>query len=499
MNGSDLRTDEASAKGEQQDPYARWETIPWDEVERHVSGMQARISRAQKNGETDKVRRLQRLLTRSFHARLAAVRQVTTNKGKNTPGVDGELWRTGSQKLEAARSLTGKGYRAKPLRRVYVPKKKPGQFRPLGIPTMYDRAMQALYALALDPVEEAHADGTSFGFRRGRSAQDACARLFFVLSHKVSPKYVLEGDIKGCFDHIDHGWLLDNVPMDKRVLAQFLKAGFMEAETWHETTEGTPQGGPISGVIANYALDGMEELLLRRFPRRAKGNDAACKVNCTRYADDFVVTAATPEIAEEVRAMLVPFLAERGLALSPEKTLVTHIDDGFDFLGWNFRKYGGKLLVKPSKDSVRAFLRKTHDTILVDGKGMGPEELIRVLGPKVRGFAAYHRHTSCSKTFAYIGHVIHVQLRRWAKLRHPKKSHGWIKRKYWCTVGGNNYIFGTPDRYLRPITWFHVVRHPQLKGDANPYLDPEYFATRKRRARERSSKSLRMPAADAWL
>ena len=212
-----------------------------------------------------------------------------------------------------------------------------------------------------------------------------------------------------------------------------------------------------------------------------------------------MVTAATPEVAEEVRAMLVPFLAERGLTLSPEKTLVTHIDDGFDFLGWNFRKYGGKLIIKPSKDSVRAFLRKTHDAILRTGKGMGPEDLIRVLEPMVRGFANHHRHTCCSETFERIGHVMHAQLRRWALRRHPKKPRGWVMRRYWCSVGGDNHVFGTPDLYLRPITWNHVARHPQLKGGMNPYLDPEYLSARRRRARERASKSLHMPAADTWL
>ena len=201
MNGSDLRTDEASAKNEPLDPYERWDTIPWDEVQGHISRLQARISRAYENGRTENVRSLQRRLTHSFHARLLAVRQVTTSDGKDTPGVDGELWKTGAQKLEAARSLSAKGYRAKPLKRVYVPKKKRGEYRPLGIPTMHDRAMQALYALALDPVEEAHADRTSFGFRKGRCTQDACARLFMLLSKRVSPAYVLEGDIKGCFDH----------------------------------------------------------------------------------------------------------------------------------------------------------------------------------------------------------------------------------------------------------------------------------------------------------
>lgn len=292
--------------------------------------------------------------------------------------------------------------------------------------------------------------------------------------------------------------------MDKRVLAQFLKAGYMEAGSWHETEEGTPQGGVISGILANFALDGMQGLLAQHFTlnesgKRCRKKVRRNKVNLTRYADDFVVTATTPEVAEEVRALLTPFLAERGLTLSPEKTLVTHIDQGFDFLGWNFRKHSGKLFVRPSKGAVRAFLAKTHDVILRDGKAMGPEELIRTLEPKVRGFANHHRHTCCSEAFTYIAHVMFMQLRRWGIRRHPSKSRGWVRDRYWCVVGGDKYIFGTPDYYLRPMTWNHVVRHPKLKQDMNPYLNPDYFEKRKRRQKALSSRSFRMPAADVWL
>ena len=272
---------------------------------------------------------------------------MTTSKGHNTPGVDGVRWDTPSAKLAAAKSLTSRGYRAKPLRRVRIPKRgKPGQTRPLGIPTMYDRAMQALYALALDPVAEVTGDRNSFGFRRGRSAQDASQRIFNLMCRRTSPAWVLEGDIRSCFDAISHEWLLGNVPMDRAVLAQFLRAGFMEQGEWRETESGTPQGGVISPILCNLALDGMEELLAQHFTLNGRGNRDArkasrSKVHLVRYADDFIVTAASPEVAEEARALLVPFLAERGLELSGEKTLVTSIGDGFDFLGWSFRKYSG--------------------------------------------------------------------------------------------------------------------------------------------------------------
>ena len=243
----------------------------------------------------------------------------------------------------------------------------------------------------------------------------------------------------------------------------------------------------------------MEGLLARHFMLNGRGNRdnrkaARSKVHLIRYADDFVVTAATPEVAEEARALLVPFLAERGLELSEEKTLVTSIGDGFDFLGWNFRKYSGTMMVKPSKGSVQRFVREMHDVIVVRGKGMTAEELVRTLTPKVRGFANYHIHTCCSKTFAHIAYVMWQQLRRWAGRRHPKKGARWVRRRYWRRVGGNDNVFSTDGCVLAPITWYHVVRHVARRSDMNPYLDGEYFEERQSMLRRRRSKSFRMPA-----
>lgn len=498
VHGSDLRTDEASATGGPS-PYGSWETIPWDRVRGHVSRLQTEIANATTEGRAEDARKAQRMLTHSLDAKLLAVRTVTTSRGRHTPGVDGVTWDTPEAKLAAAKSLTNKGYRAKPLRRVRIPKRgKPGQTRPLGIPTMYDRAMQALHALALDPVAEATADRYSFGFRTGRCAQDACQKLFGLLSQRVSPQWVLEGDIKGCFDNISHEWLMENVPMDKAIMAQFLKAGFMEQGGWHETESGTPQGGVISPIYCNLALDGMERLLDERFMLTPSGNRAKRadrnKVHVVRYADDFVVTAATPEVAEEAKSLLVPFLAERGLGLSREKTLTTHIDEGFDFLSWNFRKYGGKLIIKPSKGAVKAFRRETHRVILAEGKCGGPDELIATLTPMIRGFAAYHRHTCCSETFSGIADVMFRQLWRWACRRHPNKSRTWVTRRYWRQVGTSGWVFGSQDGYLAPITCQHVVRHLPLRTDASPYLDSKYFVTRRHALKTRAAKSFRMPA-----
>ena len=314
---------------------AQWKNIDWHKAEREVNRLQIRIVKATQQKDYNAVKRLQYLLTHSFYAKALAVKRVVTNDGRKTPGVDGVLWNTPAKKMKAVLSLTDKGYRARPLRRVYIEKKDKKKKRPLGIPTMYDRAMQALYALALEPVAETTADGKSFGFRKGRCAQDACEYLFNALSRKhISPKWVLEGDIKGCFDHISHDWLL-----------------------------------------ANMTLDGIEKKLVERFHTNALGKvdsrfKNAHKVNFVRYADDFVVTAATPELALEAKELIREFLAERGLELSDEKTVVTNIDDGFDFLGWNFRKYNEKLIIKPSQKAVKAIVSNISDTILRRGSKM---------------------------------------------------------------------------------------------------------------------------------
>ena len=281
----------------------QWKTIDWKKAEQEVNRLQVRIVKATQEKKWNTVKRLQYLLSHSYYAKALAVRKVTTNKGKHTPGIDKELWNTPAVKMRNVLILTDKGYKAKPLRRVFIEKPGKKKKRPLGIPCMYDRAMQALYALALDPVSETTADGKSFGFRRGRSAQDACEYIFTALSRRTSPEWVLEGDIKGCFDHISHDWLIDHIPMDKSVLKQFLKAGFVFQNELFPTDEGTPQGGVISPILANMALDGMQKVLSDRFHTNRLGKidlrfKNAHKVNLVRYADDFIVTAATKEIAD---------------------------------------------------------------------------------------------------------------------------------------------------------------------------------------------------------
>lgn len=461
-----------------------WHSIDWAKCHRVVRRLQARIVKATKAGRWGKVNALQWLLTHSFSGKALAVKRVTENQGKKTPGVDGATWSTPGAKMTGLKSLRRHGYRPAPLRRIFIPKSNGGQ-RPLGIPTMTDRAMQALYRLALDPIAETTGDGHSYGFRTARSTADAMEIIHTCLSWKRSAVWILEGDIKGCFDNISHDWMLTHIPLDKRMLTAWLKCGFVEAGRWFETASGTPQGGIISPVLANLVLDGIEALIERTIPSTTRKGKAA-KINFIRYADDFIVTGASREVlADEIKPALERFLAERGLQLSAEKTVISHIDGGFDFLGFNVRKYDGKLLIKPGKKPVKRFLDKIR-AVIGTRKMAHQANLIGLLNPLIRGWAYYYRHKVSSETFGKVDHAIWTMLWRWAKRRHPKKGLRWIKDRYFSAHQGRNWVFaaqtGKPGRrlVLYKASDTRIVRHKVIRSDANPY-DPEweeYFESR---------------------
>lgn len=484
MNDNTSTTAKAERLSDSKNLEFQWKSINWNEAETYVNRLQVRIAKATQDRKWNTVKRLQYLLTHSYYAKALAVRKITTNKGKNTSGVDKELWSTPATKMRGVLSLTDKNYKAKPLRRVLIEKKGKKEKRPLGIPCMYDRAMQALYALALDPVAEVTADTKSFGFRKGRSCHDACEYIFTALSRKISAEWVLEGDIKGCFDHISHEWLIDNIPMDKSVLKQFLKAGFVFENELFLTDNGTPQGGVISPILANMALDGMQKMLVNHFDLSAKGEVSAfvhnkSKVNLVRYADDFIVTAATKEIAEEAKELIREFLKTRGLELSEEKTTITHINDGFDMLGWTFRKFKGKLIVKPSKKSIKNFVASLSEIILKRGKAWKQEVLIEKLNQQIRGWTNYHQSVCASEAFAHIDYVLYELLWRWAKRRHPHKGRWWVSLNYWHRRCNRNWVFSTEDKELLRVDHISIVRHTKVRIDANPYFDTQYFLDRK--------------------
>lgn len=366
---------------------------------------------------------------------------------------------------------------------------------------MHDRAMQALYLLALDPIAETVADPNSYGFRKERSTADAIQQCFLALSRRRSPEWILEGDIRACFDRISHDWLLTHVPMDRVILQKWLKAGYLEKQAFHRTEEGTPQGGIISPVLANLALDGLERKLRERYPAGTHRADRA-QVNLVRYADDFIITGRSRQLLEiEVKPLVEQFLSERGLELSEEKTRITHIAEGFDFLGQNVRKYDGKLLIKPSKKNVKACLENLRG--LIKGhKAITAGHLVCLLNPRIRGWANYHRHVTAKQTFSQVDHALVQTLLQWAKRRHPNKGRRWVQEKYFTHVpgpyGGNQWVFfGSVERSddtprlvaLRRASQVRIERHTKIRSEVNPY-DPRwysYLAQRHRRARYVSS------------
>ena len=469
-----------------------WEAIDWQTALAYVKKLQVRIVKAQKEGHYSKVKSLQWLLTHSFYAKALAVKRVTSNQGKRTSGVDHELWLTPQAKFNAISKLNRRGYHPQPLRRHYIPKKN-GKMRPLGIPTMTDRAMQTLYKFSLEPIAETYADPNSYGFRIGRSTHDAIEQCFTDLNKGKSPEWILEGDIKGCFDHISHEWLLENIPMDTQILEKWLKCGYVETRKLFPTDEGAPQGGTISPTLMNMTLDGLERLLQERLPTRQKvnGRTHLNKLNFVRYADDFIITGESPEfLRDKVLPIVKEFLTERGLQLSEEKTVITHIEDGFDFLGKNIRKYNGKLLIKPSKTSVKSFLEKVR-SIIKGNKSTKQETLIRKLNPVIRGWVNNQRYVVSSKVFSRVDYEIYKCLWQWAKRRHKKKSHKWIAQKYWHHIGSRQWTFSVPYENqstegeplyckLEYATDTKIIRFKKIVAEANPFDEcwTDYFEER---------------------
>lgn len=467
----------------------RWSDSNGTAVEAHVRRLQSRIFRAAAHGEVAQVKNLQKLLVRSRATKLLAIRQVTQeNRGKHTPGIDGVVCDTPEARLALLQDgLSLQGYHPKPVRRVYIPKAN-GQRRPLGIPTVKDRVMQAIVKMALEPEWESRFEANSYGFRPGRSCHDALGALHTTLNHQGCSEWVLDADIRGCFDNIEHEALLRQLPVFTTTIRRWLKAGVVELGTVAETETGTPQGGIASPLLANIALTGLE----RAFgcerpdgtpvaPAWRRGNDRG--VNLIRYADDFVVTAPSREVLEAyVLPKVAGFLAARGLALSAAKTRIVHVDDGFHFLGFEVRRWRGTLLARPEKAKVLAHLHRIS-AYLGTHKQAPVGQVIRELGPVIRGWAAYYRHCTASKTFAYVSHRVWAMLWAWAKRRHPNKSRQWVRDRYFANDGYWTFTDGAAQLARHNAT--RITRFIKVIGRSSP-MDPTqrvYWERRTRRQR----------------
>jgi RNA-directed DNA polymerase len=478
-----------------------WQDKPWKHFQRVVFRLQKRIYRAQQRHDRRTVHKLQRLLLASSAARHLAVRRVTQeNRGKRTAGVDGVASLRPPERLQLASALRDLSGQADPIRRVYIPKPGKAEQRPLGIPTMADRARQTLVTLALEPEWEAQFEPNSYGFRPGRSTHDAIGAIF--LSMKHTPQYVLKADIEQCFDRIDHAYLLaklNTFPRLRRLIKSWLKAGIMEGAILTPSRAGTPQGGPASPLLANVALHGLEEELCRSVPRRKHGRNWQPTV--VRYADDALILHRDLETLMVLHDRAEGWLQHVGLRFKPRKTRISHTlhthqgNVGCDFLGFNIRQYpigryrsgkngagqllGFKTLITPSRDAQKRHLQRTG-TLIRRYRGTSQEALIKTLGPVITGWSRYYAHVAAKAVFVKMYHRVHHQLRRWAYWRHHNKGYRWRMHRYWQRKDGR-IVFGK-SRTLPRHPETPITRHAKVAGTRSPYDgDWAYWGLRLRR------------------
>lgn len=434
--------------------------------------MQQKIAIAAVSKDWHKVRDLQKMLYHSRDAKMLAVQRVTSKRMKRTPGIDGLFWGENKTKFEAVERLCYQDYKPSPFKRIYVPKENDkSRLRPLSVPIIFDRAMQGLFLLGVDPVVESYADMHAYGFRKYRSSLDVIRDVVEGMNLTKGNTWVLVSDVHECFDHLSHEWILKHAPMSKKILRKILQCGYVHKNIYYSMKEGMPQGGVLSPVFTTLVLCGMEGILEGKYPNEG--------VKIIRYVDDYLFTGRSKEIMECVLNDLQEFLEIRGLTLSESKTKIVHISEGFNFIGWHFVRNNKGLEISPSVEKMDDVLRRMGD-IIVQGKKWDPEKLILKLNDIVSGWGCYHAYKCTPDWFIPLDDKVSSMLWKWVKNKHPDENNQWILNQYWRNRIGSERIFGYEDTLLLRFEDIQIREPDPLDLRKNPYIDIEYFRGREK-------------------